>query len=77
MNAVRPGRLGLVIVLQHPRVLGTEGLAILTRKNCKCQASEEAVLAQRIHRLRHAELEPLDVYLVPLGPEPADGGGLL
>ncbi len=37
----------------------------------------EGVLPQRIYRLRHQRLEPLDLFLVPLGPERGAADSLL
>jgi hypothetical protein len=31
----------------------------------------QPLLEQRTHRLEHAEMGPLDVFLVPIGPDPA------
>jgi hypothetical protein len=31
--------------------------------------AREIMLPQRIYRLEHAELEPMEIFLVPLGPD--------
>ena len=41
------------------------------------RAAEEMVLSQRIYRLEHDQLEPLDLFLVPLGPDKKVEGTLL
>lgn len=35
--------------------------------------ADEPMLEQRIYRLTHAGLEPLDLFLVPVGPARGDG----
>ena len=41
------------------------------------RSREDAVLPQRIYRLEHDRLEPLVLFLVPLGPDQETEGSLL
>lgn len=41
------------------------------------RARDELLLPQAIYRLEHQGLDPIDLFLVPLGPEKGDDGVLL